>query len=146
MLNSTEPNRITLYDYNNKRPILDYYSDNTTSGVSAKYNKLVYGGIIEKEVVTSGIGKGIKYKVRITNHLRSLIKNNDSTNVKLGLIVTENIANVTNQSIKTPLSKFYDRVPTASVMNPRGTVLYGTSLNVPEDKRLKLEIYYTKPE
>lgn len=146
MLNSTEPNRITLYDYNNKRPILDYYSDNTTSGVSAKYNKLVYGGIIEKEVVTSGIGKGIKYKVRVTNHLRSLIKNNDSTNVKLGLIVTENISTLTNQDIKTPLSEFYKKVPTASVMNPRGTVLYGTSLNVPEDKRLKLEIYYTKPE
>lgn len=141
-----EPNRVTLYDYTNKRPILDYYSDNTTSSKTAKFNKIVYGGIIEREVVTSGVGKGIKYKMRITNHLRSLIKNNDSTNVKLGLIVTENIASVSNQKIKTPLSAFYDKVPTASVMNPRGTVIYGTSPNVPDDKRLKLEIYYTKPD
>jgi hypothetical protein len=33
-------------------------------------------------------------------------------------------------------------------MNPLGTILYGgksTSTNPLEDKRLKLEIYYTKP-
>jgi hypothetical protein len=29
-------------------------------------------------------------------------------------------------------------------MNPLGTIYGGTS-TVPEDKRLKLEIYYTKP-
>jgi hypothetical protein len=29
-------------------------------------------------------------------------------------------------------------------MNPLGTIIYGGS-TVPEDKRLKLEIYYTKP-
>lgn len=141
-----EPNRITLYDYTNNRPLLDYFSDNTTSGLTAKYNKLVYGGIIEKTVVSDGVKKGLKYKMRITNHIRSLIKNNDSTNVKLGLIVTENIASFTNQKIKTPLSEFYKKVPTASVMSPRGTVIYGTSPNVPENKRLKLEIYYTKPK
>ena len=151
MINSNEPNRITLYDYTNKRPILDYYSDNTTSAVSSKYNKLVFGGIIEKEKLPDGtFGKGIKYKIRITNYLKSLLKNNDSTNVKLGLVVTENIGfngtTVRNQRIKTPLSTFYDRVPTESVVNPRGTVIYGTSSNVPENKRLKLDIYYTKPD
>lgn len=148
MQNSPEPNRILLYDYTNKRPILDYYSDNTTSGVSAKYHKLVFGGIIEKEKVTNGFGKGIKYKVRITNHIRSLIKNSDSTNVKLGLVVTENIAQVTNQKIRNPASALFNKIPTASVMNPKGTVIYGTpnTSNVPADKRLKLEIYYTKPD
>lgn len=142
-----EPNRITLYDYTNKRPILDYYNDNTTSSVSAKYNKLVFGGILEKEKLSNGtLGRGIKYKIRITNHIKSLIQNNDSTNVKLGLIVTENIATVSNQKIKTPLSAFYEKVPTASVMNPTGTIIYGTSPSVPDNKRLKLDIYYTKPD
>lgn len=141
-----EPNRITLYDYNNKRPILDYFSDNSSSGLSAKYNKIIYGGIIERESVTTGVGKGIKYKIRITNHIRSLLKNNDSTNVKLGLIVTENIASVSNQKIKNPASALFTKVPTASVINPLGTVVYGSSANVPDDKRLKLQIYYTKPE
>jgi hypothetical protein len=32
-----------------------------------------------------------------------------------------------------------------SVMSPLGTILYGSSPSVPDDKRLKLEIYYTKP-
>lgn len=142
-----EPNRITLYDYTNNRPILDYYNDNTTSSATAKYNKLVYGGIIERKKLSNGsYDRGIKYKIRITNHIKSLIKNNDSTNIKLGLIVTENIASVSNQKIKTPLSAFYEKVPTASVMNPMGTILYGTSANVPENKRLKLDIYYTKPD
>jgi hypothetical protein len=30
-------------------------------------------------------------------------------------------------------------------MSPLGTILYGSATAVPEDKRLKLEIYYTKP-
>jgi hypothetical protein len=30
-------------------------------------------------------------------------------------------------------------------MNPLGTIIYGGTSTVPEDKRLKLEIYYTKP-
>jgi len=30
-------------------------------------------------------------------------------------------------------------------MSPLGTILFGTNPNVPEEKRLKFEIYYTKP-
>jgi hypothetical protein len=30
-------------------------------------------------------------------------------------------------------------------MNPLGTILFGGKSTVPVDKRLKLEIYYTKP-
>jgi hypothetical protein len=41
-----------------------------------------------------------------------------------------------------------DEAPTMSVISPVGTILFGTkvSANVPESKRLKLEIYYTKPD
>lgn len=148
MANSPEPNRIMVYDLNNRRPIIDYYNDISTSTVSAKYNKLVHGGIIEKEEVSGG--KGIKYKIRITNHIRGLVKNLDSTNVKLGLIVTENIGQTfTSQKLITPLSSVLDRIPTVSVENPKGTVLYGTNYQPSDadyDKRLILEIYYTKPD
>ena len=82
-----EPNRIYLYDLNNKRPLIDYYSDLTTSN-SSKYNKYVHGGIIQKN--TSD--RGTTYKIKITNHVRNLILK-DSTNVKLGLVVTEAITN-----------------------------------------------------
>lgn len=150
MANAPEPNRIMIYDLNNRRPIVDYVEDITTSGLSTKFNKLIHGGILEKETTTNG--RGLKYKIRITRHLSNLINNKDSTNVRLGLIVTENIASPVlanpNLKLRTPISPTVDRIPSGSVLNPLGTILYGStkqSSNVPENKRLKLEIYYTKP-
>jgi hypothetical protein len=43
---------------------------------------------------------------------------------------------------------FTSQAPKASVMNPLGTILFGTNIPIGSanyDKRLKLEIYYTKP-
>lgn len=143
-----EPNRIYLYDLNNNRPLVDYYYDSSTGANSAKYNKSIHGGIIKKVS-----DRGTQYKIRITNHIRNLIKYSDSTNVRLGLVVTENIGNVGNVKIKTPFttgsgsyitSNKY--VPSMNVANPLGTILYGTHPSAPADKRLKLEINYTKPD
>lgn len=134
-----EPNRIYLYDLTNNRPVVDYFNDATT-GTNPKNGKLIYGGYINKQ--TSG--KGLTYKIRITNQIRNLIKNADSTNVKLGLVVTEDINTSASHYLKTPNS-LSSQVPKASVMNPLGTILYGGKSTVPEDKRLKLEIFYTKP-
>jgi hypothetical protein len=139
MANSFEPNRIYLFDLNNNRPVVDYYNDATT-GTNSKNGKTIYGGYINKQ--TSG--KGLTYKIRITNQIRNLIKNADSTNVKLGLVVTEDINTSTSYYLKTPNS-YSSQVPKASVMNPLGTILYGGKSTVPADKRLKLEIIYTKP-
>ena len=147
MAGATEPNRIYLYDLNNHLPIIDYYFDNSVAS-NAKFNKSIHGGILEKETVSTTVDKrGIKYKIRLTNHLRNLISK-DSTNVKLGLIVTESIANTLNSKLKNPTFEAVNKIPTASVMNPLGTVLFGN--NIPRvdpnyAKRLKLEIYYTKP-
>jgi hypothetical protein len=147
MSGAAEPNRIYLYDLNNNRPIIDYYIDNSVAS-NSKFNKYIHGGILEKETVSTTVDKrGIKYKIRLTNHLRNLISK-DSTNVKLGLIVTESIANYLNSKLKTPTFEAVNKIPTASVMNPLGTVLFGN--NIPRidpnyAKRLKLEIYYTKP-
>lgn len=138
----SEPNRIFLYDLNNKRPLVDYSFDFSSNATYPKFNKFVHGGIIEKEEVDNG--RGIKYKVRITNHLRNLI-NNDSTNVRLGLSVTESINNVAFSKLKTPNTNTVS-APSMSVVNPLGTILYGSHSSVPEDKRLKIQIYYTKPD
>jgi hypothetical protein len=62
----------------------------------------------------------------------------------LGLVVTEDINIVASHKLKTP-NAFISQAPKASVMNPLGTVLFGGKSTVAEDKRLKLEIYYTKP-
>lgn len=137
-----EPNRIFLFDLNNKRPLIDYSFDFSSNSTYPKFNKFVHGGIIEKEDVDNG--RGIKYKVRITNHLRNLI-NNDSTNVRLGLAVTESINNIAFSKLKTPNANTVS-APSMSVANPLGTILYGSHPSVPEDKRLKIQIYYTKPD
>ncbi|MCA6421631.1 MAG: DUF4270 domain-containing protein [Flavobacterium sp.] len=139
---SIEPNRIFLYDLNNKKMLIDYILDGTTNGINPKFNKSTFGGILEKENVAGG--RGVKYKIRITNHVRSLI-NRDSTNVRLGLSITENINNVGFSKLKTA-NTTTNSAPAMSVMSPIGTILYGSSPSVPDDKRLKLEIYYTKPD
>lgn len=133
------PNRIYLYDAVNRRPLLDYYSDAFVNSSKPKYSKLTHSGIKYTE---NGL---TKYKIRITNHIKNII-NKDSTNVRLGLVVTEDINTVTNLFIKNaPTNKYYNRVPVSSVINPLGTILYGSDVNVDESKRVKLEIFYTKP-
>ncbi len=141
MKNAVEPNRIYVYNLTNKTAVLDYLTDNT-SGSTAKNNKFIFDGILRKEAVTNG--RGLTYKVRITNQIKNLIKNADSTNVKLGVVVTESIAVATFNKLKAPNS-FFSVLPTASVFNPLGTVFFGSNPAVPEEKRLRLEIIYTKP-
>ena len=143
MAGSYEPQRIYLYDFTNNRPIMDYYTDAST-GTTAKNGQIIFDGIIKKEAVTGG--RGLTYKIRITDQIRGLIKNADSTNVKLGIVVAEDIiaSSVVSSKFKTANS-FISQAPKASVMSPLGTILYGGKSTVPEAKRVKLEIYYTKP-
>jgi hypothetical protein len=163
MTGAPEPNRISLYDLTNKRPLIDLYTDATTSSTT-KFNKQIYGGILLDEnskIVNESIGeRGTKYKIRLTNYIRTLVKNGgntdiakDSTNVRLGLVVTENVSVVSNATLLSPFttttvagSHQTKYVPVMSVVNPLGTILYGSNPSVPVDKRLKLEIFYTKPE
>ncbi|GAA4762527.1 MULTISPECIES: DUF4270 domain-containing protein [Flavobacterium] len=146
---STEPNRVSLYNADSNIPLYDFYFDGTTNASDPKTNKYVYGGMIEKEAVGSD-KKGVRYKINITEHVNNVV-NKDSTNVKLGLIVNENINYVGNSFIRTsfntpnPDNKKVDRFPSNSVMSPLGTVLYGTHSSVPVDKRVQFKVYYTKP-
>ena len=151
---AVEPNRIFLYDLTHKKIIVDYIYDITSNGIYPKRNKYIFGGLLLKEDGTLAkqkkdpttdqiTEKGYKYKIKLTNYIRNLIKN-DSTNVRLGLSVTETINNVGLSKLKTPNANFTS-VPSMSVLSPLGTILYGTSPVVPDDKKLKLEIYYTKP-
>ena len=150
-----EPQRISLYDLTNKRGLVDLYDDRTTLRNAPKFDKYIHDGLIQREDVSGG--RGVKYRVRITNHIRNLIRK-DSTNVRMGLAVTESITIYNNSALKIPVvipgafatspAFNFDRIPASSVMNPLGTILYGNNILEGEanyDKRLKLEIYYTKP-
>ncbi|MBB1193252.1 DUF4270 domain-containing protein [Flavobacterium sp. SOK18b] len=141
MASGVEPQRVYLYDFTNNRVMFDYAVDDSGNTLDAKKGKIIYGGQLVKDATTK---RGATYKIRITNHIRNLINNKDSTNVKLGLVVTEDINKSTSYKVKSANS-FVREVPMGSVMNPLGTVLYGGKSSVPADKRLKFEIYFTKP-
>ncbi len=160
MTNSYEPQRIYLFDLNNRRPVLDYFVDGT-SGTTAKKAKTIFDGNINLDPTSK---RGSTYKIRITNQIRNLVKYTDSTNVKMGVVVTENIALASSNKWQTPktattiipeipnynvlMPKWPDfniETPKASVMNPLGTILYGSKSTVSDNKRLKLQIFYTKP-
>ncbi|MFC4478137.1 DUF4270 domain-containing protein [Flavobacterium chungangensis] len=132
MAGTQEPNRVYLYNLTDNTILADY----STDAVSA------YGGVISK-----GTDKrGKSYKIRITSHIRNLVKDATVKNVDLGLVVSLSPTTVAFNALKeknaiTPV------VPRTSLLNPLGTIIYGgkVSTSTPEDKRLKLEVYYTKP-
>jgi len=145
-----EPERIYLYDIKNNKVLLDYNYDATTAALP-KRSKVIIGGLVERE--TTGDKKAIRYKLRLTQYVNNLIKK-DSNNVRVGLVVMEDINNVKSAYFKNPFDmtdpKHSDPykikfLPVSSVVSPLGTVLHGTNSS-DVDKRLKLEIYYTKPK
>jgi hypothetical protein len=144
-----EPKRIYLYDLVNNIPIVDFSTDGSTDGIN---NKIVYSGIINLDATTK---RGTTYKIRLTSHVRNLIKDAAVKNVKLGLVVTGDINTITSGKLKNRIlidpanpNDYFSEVPRASIMSPLGTVLFGG--NIPSTdanyaKRLQLQVYYTKP-
>jgi len=142
-----EPERIYLYDLDNKAALIDYFLD-PTGGSSPNFSVIIHSGRLQR--VDNGIedqpGEGIRYKVRITEHINNLLLN-DSTNVKFGLALAGNInlEGVNNQyDILTDQSNLLDKLPLSSLVTPRGTVLIGSN-TADEDKKVQLEIFYTEP-
>jgi len=130
MAGTEEPNRVYLYDLTNNAILADY----STDAVSA------YGGLIS----LGSDKRGKSYKIRITSHIRNLIKDATAKNVDLGLVVSQSPTTIAFNALKNK-NDIMSAVPRTSVMNPLGTILYGGKASIPEDKRLKLEVYYTKP-
>lgn len=151
--NQLEVERLYLYDATNQKPLVDYTFD-TSINSNPKSNKILFGGIIERD--ESANKKGIKYKIRVTQHIKNLIANTDvnlSKNIRFGLSVTENIMFTDNYFFKTPLpfsslttDDDINRFPAGSIMEHEGVVLHGTNPSAADaSKKLKLVIHYTKP-
>jgi hypothetical protein len=143
-----EPNRLYLYDLTNKAPLIDYYLD-VTNSASPEFSKTGHLGALQR-VDDEADGRGIKYKLKITEHINNLLLR-DSTNVELGLAATLNV-NIEDPSFSSSQNKIQssddldDTVPLGSVLTPRGTILYGNATEPEnESKRVYLEIYYTEP-
>ena len=151
MITNGEPDRLMLYDLKNNIPVIDYYADPTVNTNSPLYSRIIHSKILQREEVedANGYKKGIKYKFRITEHLNNILLR-DSTNYNLGLVVTTNVnsidpldlyGTIPNDENPKPVG-----IPLGAFLSPRGTVLYGSNPNVPEEKRIKLEIFYSEPE
>ena len=141
LVQGEEPNRLYLYDLNNATPLSDYFTDVLNSAVP-EVSVPNHLGILQRETDEIG-GKGIRYKMKITSHIRNLIEN-DSTNVALGLAVSLNVnlENGSNQGQVQDVNDDNALVPLSSIMSPRGTILHGGNSEDLE-KRLFLEIFYT---
>jgi len=140
---NTEPERLIIYNLKNNTVLADYFLD-TTSGNEPVDALTTHLGRLERN--SDDLGE--YYSIRVTNFVSNLI-NKDSTNVSLGLMVSQNVLlsgfqavdSLTNPDSQSPRIK---EVPRSGVISPEGTVLYGNNaINV--DKRLKLQIQYIEP-
>lgn len=134
------PNRIFVYDLNNNTPLVDYYLDNTvnTTTSDSKYTHLVP---VSTETDDQGT-EHKKYKVRLTGHLNNIVTK-DSTNVKIGLLVSSNVG----AADMTTLQQYDENVefiPTGTILSPKSVILHGSNSS-DELKKVKLKVYYTEP-
>ena len=134
-----EPERLFLYDMDNKRVLIDYELDQTFANTA---NELKSGhlGIVERDASDNGIS----YKLRLTTHINNIIRR-DSTNVRLGLAVVQDVLTTNFRTVATALDDDINSVPSGGVNSQEGTIVHGNASPV-SAKRLKLTIYYTDPE
>ena len=141
-INSDEPERIFIYNYEQNTALIDYFLDQSVSSttINAKINHLVP---LIKDSLNDN--RGVKYKIRITEHLNNLVLR-DSSNSKLGLGVMSNISSVQNFTILGDEdSNSNNSLAAGIILSPKGTILHG-NLSPDIEKRPRIKIYYTKPE
>ena len=131
-----EPPRLNLYNAETNEPLYNIRTEtnieDTPLGVF-----LNFGGLLER----SG-GKGVKYKVRITEHINNIILR-DSANATLGLTMTADIRVNGTSDVLVP-DNSEKELPVGGGISPLGTVLYGSNVDEADPNRLRLEIYYTE--
>ncbi|QSS97885.1 DUF4270 domain-containing protein [Psychroflexus sp. ALD_RP9] len=128
-------NRLFIYDIENNTILEDYRLDPTLSE-----NPETSASIHLPPIDEDADGNKF-YRLRLTNHINNII-NKDSTNVKLGLSISQNV-NITRTLDIIDDSETFESVLESSALSPRGTVLHGNNSPL-EDKRLKLRIIYTE--
>ncbi|UNY99989.1 DUF4270 domain-containing protein [Zhouia spongiae] len=131
--NPVYPDRLFLYNLEEGESLIDQILD-----IQQTANGAIYGGVLE----TDENDKPLLYRFRITEHITEVLRG-DGENVTLGLSLTSDVANFNYVTAMVEGNEI--KVPMTSAVNPLGVILYGN--NVPDensDKRLRLELYYTK--
>jgi len=131
-----QPQRIFVFDLDRNRVLIDYNLDQsaTNNPISSRQNHL--GPLSDDD-------GNLFYKIRITNHINNII-NNDSLNTRIGVVVTENVNQSRVLDIRESQISQAENFIESAISTPRGTVLHG-NLSPNEEKRLKLQIFFTEP-
>lgn len=132
-----EPERLYIYNLATNEPLIDFVLDQTGSSTNnVNYKTGHLGRLVREE------GKGLKYTILITEHIKALLDvENESPSTKLGLVVGQNIAMTSTGYIfgRTDTDR-PNQIPYNAVFSPEGTIIYGSAGS--GDKKLKLEIEY----
>jgi len=132
-----QPFRIFAYDLDNDRALIDYSLDQSANNnpFTSVLNHL--GPLREDD------NGDFFYKIRLTSHINNII-NNDSTNTRIGVVVTQNVNQARILDVRESQLGEANSYIESTISTPRGTVLHG-NLSDDEEKRLKLQIFYTDP-
>ena len=138
---SNEPERVYIYNLETNEPLLDYLIDSSVGTEGAVSLKTGHLGRLERNTN----GDGVRYKIRITEYLKSLLdEENENPGTKLGLVVSQNVDLVTTGIIENTDENYIpNEVPNASTLSQQGTILYGNQ-NSDETKRLQLKVYFSQ--
>lgn len=139
--------RIYAYDIKNNAPTIDFaFFDPTEDQANPVNSKVISLG--QRKTDDKGISK---YKIRLTEHLNNILLK-DSTNTKIGLTLSTNVnvdynpsTGVFNTATILESEDEVTKIPSTALLTPRGTILYGNHQNVPDNRKLKLEIFFTEP-
>ncbi|WP_378179543.1 DUF4270 domain-containing protein [Aquimarina sp. SS2-1] len=135
----TEPERIYVFNLDTGGVLIDYQADITANAANPFISVTEHLGPITRD----SDERGEFYKIKLTRHLIDVL-NEDTDNVKLGVSVSQNV-NITDIAQGfTPTNTEDEIIPFSSIISHEGTILYGNGANVPEGKRLKMDIFYTE--
>lgn len=134
------PNRIFVYDLNNNIPLVDYFLDATVNTLTSDSK---FSHLVPISAETDDLGnESKKYKVRLTGHLNNIITK-DSTNVKIGLLVSSNVGAVDMRKLQ-QFDEEVEVIPSGTILSPKSVIVHGSNSS-DELKKVKLKVYYTEP-
>ncbi|MEN3323417.1 DUF4270 domain-containing protein [Mariniflexile soesokkakense] len=131
--------RLYAYDIENNIQLIDYDYDPTLSSTDPYNSAFFHLGQRKKN--DAGISK---YKIHLTEHLNNILLR-DSTNTKIGLVLSSNVNQINSAKILNSVDEVTS-IPATSIITPRGTILHGTSSTVPNNRKMKLKIFFTEPK
>jgi hypothetical protein len=138
----SESERVLIYDYGTNRLLSDFViSQNSFDAVNANTNHL---GRLERVDVDDESSPGVKYRIRVTQHLSNILAGNIPNN-RLALVVSQNVSSLGNSAVLNGPNPNPDltSIPLSAAISHEGTVLHG-NLSTDPDKRPKLKIFYSE--